>query len=83
MQRRRCCYGVQNESFHNELNKSISSLLPFKDAKGLTGIKTNNKLFYRIDNIDFKNPILLPAKRPVVLMLIRKHEDNFCVGSQG
>ena len=59
---------VQQENFKNDSLEQVHSIIPFKDDNGLIRVKT--KITERDDTENFRYPILLPAKHPVVNRLI-------------
>lgn len=73
---------VQKEVFSGDNLKSLKNLRYFTDDQDL--MRLNTKIVLRDDVPDFCQPMILPAKHPVVVRLIRKfHEDSCHVGVQG
>ncbi|KAJ8914911.1 hypothetical protein NQ315_016065 [Exocentrus adspersus] len=73
---------AQQESFKGVTDRSIMSLNPFIDEKGIIRIKT--RLTGRNDTEEFKNPILLPSKHFITKKLIcHYHLEMYHVGVQG
>lgn len=65
---------IQKESFEGVKDERLSKLRPFVDNNGLIRVKTN--IACRDDTNDFKFPIVLPSKHPVVkLLIINAHHD--------
>jgi hypothetical protein len=71
---------VQKESFPIK-QEVVNGLRVTRDSEGILYVKT--KLTNRPDTDQFKYPILLPSKHPLVEQLIRQvHEDNAHAGAQ-
>ncbi|KAJ8974193.1 hypothetical protein NQ317_007577 [Molorchus minor] len=66
---------VQIEVYQKE-DKSITSLKPFLDKKGLLRVQT--RITERKDSDEFIYPILLPGDHPVVKRLIFEKHVQFC-----
>ncbi|KAJ8974346.1 hypothetical protein NQ317_008620 [Molorchus minor] len=66
---------VQIEVYQKE-DKSITSLRPFLDKKGLLRVQT--RITERKDSDEFIYPILLPGDHPVVKRLIFEKHVQFC-----
>lgn len=73
---------IQRDSFEGNSDKSLKSLKVMKDKNGIIRVET--KLVQRSDAYDFKYPVVLPEKHPVVRRLIYEtHKQNCHVGAQG
>ncbi|GBM49848.1 hypothetical protein AVEN_191249-1 [Araneus ventricosus] len=71
---------VQRKGFSDK-NDSIKKLLVIKDDEGIIRVKT--KIVERDDTLDFRFPILLPAKHHLTTCLIRQcHLTNCHAGVQ-
>lgn len=65
---------IQEEWYEGEKSKEISSLNAFYDQDGI--IRVKSKIILREDSENFKYPIVLPDKHPVVKMLIMDHHKK-------
>lgn len=73
---------VQKEVFGDESNNQLASLNPFKDSFGI--IRTTSKVSNRIDTDNFRFPIILPGRHPIINKLIFDVHIKSChVGVQG
>lgn len=66
---------IQKEAFTGITDPSIRALRPVEDEHGIFRAKTN--VVYRIDERNFRYPVILPSNHPVVEKLIwEKHLEN-------
>jgi hypothetical protein len=67
---------VQKDSFCGLKDAKLATLCPFEDQNGL--IRVKSKLTDRKDHENFRTPIVLPSKHPVVRMLIHFKHVKAC-----
>lgn len=63
------CRYIQSQSFKGVTDKSLINLNPIIDTNNVIRIKT--RIFERIDNENFRTPIVLPSEHPIVTKIIR------------
>jgi len=72
---------IQHQMFTSTSKEKLSSFKIMKDKNGLHVLKT--KIFNRVDNFNFRCPILLDGNHDIVCMLIREtHETIGHAGTQ-
>jgi hypothetical protein len=70
---------IQKESFSGKADPKIRNLRPVEDKVGLLRAKTN--IIQRNDTENFRYPVILPSKHPIVQRLIyEKHLENHHAG---
>ncbi|KAJ8951485.1 hypothetical protein NQ318_000180, partial [Aromia moschata] len=73
---------VQQEVFHDECDKRICTLNPFKDSHGV--IRLKSRVSNREDCNNFRFPVVLPGRHTVVNRLVfEQHQKSCHVGTQG
>ncbi|KFD64292.1 hypothetical protein M514_23576 [Trichuris suis] len=69
---------VQSEAFPDKKAVSFGSVYGYLDERGIIVVKT--KVAERFDESSFRRPMLLPAKHPLVNLLIRGEHERLCHG---